>query len=91
MGRCVWFAQPAGTFFFSTQRLWLVHSPIFGVIVVSPAWVAGCPSIVEVCIRKAGARRDADGCFRSGTIRHVEDMLEQLPAQVVYLLPFFKP
>jgi glycosidase len=61
-----------------------------GVIVVSPAWVVGCPSLVEVCARKVGAGIE-DGRFRSGRLAEVTRQLESLPADIVYLLPFSKP
>lgn len=61
-----------------------------GVIVCSPASVRGCPSIAEVCIRKYGSAVQ-DGAFRSGRIRDLADDLENIPAEVIYLLPFFLP
>jgi hypothetical protein len=41
-----------------------------GVLVVSPAWVREGPSIIEVCVRKAGARQQG-GRF-SGTFTHLQ-------------------
>ena len=61
------------------------------VIVVSPAWVADGPSVLEVCVRKTGASIGPDGRFRSGRFTAVTAQLEGLPGHVVYLLPFFKP
>jgi glycosidase len=61
-----------------------------GVIVVSPDWVRQCPVIAEVCARKVGAWIEG-GKFHSGKLREVTCRLEQVPAEVIYLLPFFKP
>ena len=61
-----------------------------GVVVVSPEWVRDCPVVAELCARKVGASVD-NGDFRSGRLRDVTAMLEQVPADVVYLLPFFRP
>lgn len=61
-----------------------------GVIVVSPEWIARCPSIMEVCVRKTGARLEG-GKFRSGRFACLRAELKDLPAEVAYLLPFFKP
>ncbi|MEW6754230.1 MAG: hypothetical protein AB1505_25095 [Candidatus Latescibacterota bacterium] len=61
-----------------------------GVVVVSPQWVADCPSLAEVCARKVGASLIC-GEFHSGKLRAVTATLEEIPADVVYLLPFFKP
>ena len=61
-----------------------------GVIVVSPGWIADAPTVTEVCLRKVDARR-RNGTFESGRIRHLTVRLEQLPTDVVYLLPFFLP
>ena len=61
-----------------------------GVIVVSPGWVADAPSVTEVCLRKVDAV-DMGGQFTSGRINHLTARLEQLPTQVIYLLPFFRP
>jgi len=60
-----------------------------GVIVVSPAWVRERPSVMEVCARKTGARLTG-GSFGSGRLSWVADHLEEMPVDVVYLLPFFK-
>jgi len=61
-----------------------------GVLVVSPLTVQECPSIAEVCIRKYGASVK-DGVFRSGRIKNLSEDLENIPAEVIYLLPFFVP
>jgi hypothetical protein len=61
-----------------------------GVIVVSPDWVRQGPVVAEVCIRKVGARTEA-GLFRSGRIADVTRELEAIAADVVYLLPFYRP
>ena len=60
------------------------------VVVVSPAWVQDCPSILEMCARKAGARVD-DGAFQSGRFTEITRGLADLPADIVYLLSFFEP
>ena len=61
-----------------------------GTIAIAPDWVSRCPSVVEVCVRKVGAAVGREG-FRSGRFKDVTAELERLPAEVVYLLPFFKP
>ena len=61
-----------------------------GVVVVSPEWVLDCPVVAEICARKVGAAV-VNGHFRSGRLRDVTAMLEQVPADVIYLLPFFRP
>jgi len=61
-----------------------------GVICASPDWVRTCPSIAEVCVRKTGARLE-DGRFISGTFSAVTEQLDQIPADIIYLLPFFEP
>lgn len=61
-----------------------------GVVVVSPHWLSRCPSLMEVCVRKVGARLE-DGQFRSGGFAHLTAQLDEVPAEVIYLLPFFKP
>ena len=61
-----------------------------GVIVVSPEWVRNCPSIAEVCPRKVGAKIEK-GKFRSGRLSEITRHLQSIPADVIYLLPFFKP
>ena len=60
------------------------------VIAVSPDWVAACPPVMEVCVRKVGARFER-GRFASGRFADVTAELEAMPAEVIYLLPFFKP
>ncbi len=76
-----------------TRRQWVGLSDLAdnrnGVIVVSPTWVRDCPVIAEVCAGKIGARLVA-GKFHSGTLREVTAALPDIPAQVVYLLPFFR-
>ncbi len=61
-----------------------------GVMVISPERVRRCPSVTEVCVRKVGAKREGEA-FESGTFRDVEAMLEEMPTDVIYLLPFFEP
>lgn len=61
-----------------------------GVVVVSPQWLSRCPSLMEVCVRKVGARLEG-GQFHSGRFTHLTALLDELPIDVVYLLPFFKP
>ena len=79
----------------SAEKRWLSVDQIAEtpdlVIVVSPAWVADCPSVLEVCVRKTGASLGPGGRFRSGRFNAVTDQLERLPGRVLYLLPFFKP
>jgi hypothetical protein len=58
--------------------------------VVSPEWVRHQPTVAEICIRKVGAQSIA-GRFQSGRLRQVTALLPRIPAEVVYLLPFFKP
>jgi len=76
------------------QKSWVPISAMAdnrdGVIVVSPAWVQARPSVMEVCARKAGARLTGRS-FRSGRLSWVTDHLEEMPVDVVYLLPFYKP
>jgi hypothetical protein len=62
-----------------------------GVLVVSPAWVAEAPSMMEVCLRKLHAGVDEDGNFHSGHIQHLTAIVAELPVDVIYLLPFFRP
>lgn len=62
-----------------------------GVITISPERIRQCPSITEVCVRKVGARIDADGQFVSGRFCNVTARLEDMTTDVVYLLPFFEP
>jgi len=52
--------------------------------------VRSSPVIAEICARKVGATL-TNGTFRSGKLRDVTAMLEQIPADVIYLLPFFRP
>ncbi|MCZ6635640.1 MAG: hypothetical protein O7G87_19765 [bacterium] len=61
-----------------------------GLIAVSPDWVRGCPSVTELCVRKVGASVQ-NGRFVSGTFRAAMNVLEDVPTDVVYLLPFFEP
>ena len=61
-----------------------------GLVVVSPRWVREGLVVAEVCTRKVGARVEG-GCFRSGTFAALTDRLEEIPADVIYLLPFFRP
>lgn len=61
-----------------------------GVIVVSPESVRECPSLMEICIRKYGARTE-NGKFVSGGIRNVTKDICNIPVDVLYILPFFEP
>ena len=61
-----------------------------GIIVVSPEWVRKGPTIAEVCVRKVGARIDG-GRFRSGRLAELTRHLDAIPADVIYMLPFFRP
>jgi len=61
-----------------------------GTIVVSPETVRRCPSVVEVCLRKCGARFSKN-TFVSGGFRHLTRRLDRMPGDIVYLLPFFLP
>ncbi len=62
-----------------------------GVIVVSPEIIRQRPSVTEVCVRKVGAKVDANGQFVSGRFVDVTACLENMVTDVVYLLPFFEP
>jgi len=61
-----------------------------GVVVVSPEWVREGPTVAEVCVRKVGAKVEG-GRFRSGRLAELTQRLEDIPADVIYLLPFFRP
>ena len=61
-----------------------------GIIVVSPDWVCKGPTVAEVCVRKVGACV-AEGRFRSGRLADLTRHLDAIPADVIYLLPFFRP
>ena len=61
-----------------------------GIIVVSPEWVRQGPTIYEVCARKVGAEVEKDR-FRSGRLAELTRRLDAIPADVIYLLPFFRP
>ena len=61
-----------------------------GVVVVSPEWVRKGPTVAEVCVRKVGAEVE-QGRFRSGRLAELTRRLEDIPADVIYLLPFFRP
>jgi hypothetical protein len=61
-----------------------------GVVVVSPLWLSRCPPLMEVCVRKVGARLEG-GQFLSGRFAHLTARLDELPVDLIYLLPFFKP
>ena len=61
-----------------------------GIIVVSPEWVRQGPTIYEVCARKVGAEVEKDR-FRSGRLADLTRRLDAIPADVIYLLPFFRP
>lgn len=77
-----------------TDEEWLRLSDIApndsGVIVVSPQWVRCGPTIAEVCVRKVGAEVEK-GRFRSGRLADLTRYLDAIPADVIYLLPFFRP
>jgi len=60
------------------------------VLVVIPASVLDCPSFMEICVRKYGARVEKKKFF-SGKLKNVTDDLENIPADVLYLLPIFEP
>lgn len=79
---------------FDRSKAWVsindISQNVDGVIAVSPASVVSCPSLTEVCIRKVGAGVDG-GRFQSGRIASLTDRLEDIPTDVVYLLPFFEP
>ena len=76
------------------QKEWVGLSQVArnqdGVIVVSPQWLSYCPSLMEVCLRKVGARLEG-GHFCSGRFAYLTAQLDQLPVDVIYLLPFFQP
>ena len=61
-----------------------------GVVVVSPEWVRKGPTISEVCVRKVGAEVEG-GRFHSGQLAELTRRLDAIPADVIYLLPFFRP
>lgn len=61
-----------------------------GIVVVSPLSVAKNPSVVEVCLRKCGARL-VEGAFVSGGFKQATRCLKGIPGDVLYLLPFFLP
>ena len=57
---------------------------------VSPQWVRQGPTIAEVSARKVDAWVE-EGDFRSGTLADITRRLAEIPADVIYLLPFFRP
>ena len=59
-------------------------------MVVSPQWVRRGPTIAEVCVRKVDARIEGGG-FCSGSFAALTRRLDEIPADVVYLLSFFRP
>lgn len=61
-----------------------------GVLVAVPEFVKKCPSVMEICLRKYGARVDG-GNFISGNIETLSGDIENIPADILYLLPFFEP
>ena len=61
-----------------------------GAVVVSPQWVRQGPTIAEVSARKVDAWVE-EGDFRSGTLADITRRLAEIPADVIYLLPFFRP
>jgi glycosidase len=79
---------------FEPSKAWIsindISLNVDGVIAVGPEHVRECPSVAEVCVRKVGAKV-RDGQFVSGRIASLTAILEQIPADVIYLLPFFEP
>lgn len=75
-------------------KQWTAINEIFdnrdGLLVVSPGGVRECSSIMEVCPRKYGATIQ-NGVFHGGTIKNISSDLENIPCDVIYLLPFFEP
>ncbi len=62
-----------------------------GVIVVIPPRISECPSLMEVCVRKYGASVDGEGRFVSGKLDNVTEDMENIPVDIIYLLPVFLP
>lgn len=62
-----------------------------GVVVVIPPRIARCPSVMEVCARKYGASLDAEGRFVSGKLNNITEDIENIPVDIIYLLPVFLP
>lgn len=81
--------------FFDPSKAWISVNDIAhnrdGVLTISPACIQQRPTITEVCVRKVGAKVDADGQFVSGRFCDVTACLENIVTDVVYLLPFFEP
>lgn len=60
-----------------------------GALAVSPFSVLDCPSVMEICVRKYGARMEK-GKFVSGCFANVTNDIQNIPADIIYLLPFFE-
>ncbi|HOX27901.1 MAG TPA: alpha-amylase family glycosyl hydrolase, partial [bacterium] len=60
------------------------------VIVVTPRKIRACPSLMEICVRKYGAGM-SKGRFVSGKFANVTRDMENIPVNVLYMLPFFEP
>jgi len=81
--------------FFDPSKAWISVNDIAhnrdGVLTISPECIRQRPTITEVCVRKVGAKVDADGQFVSGRFCDVTACLDDMVTDVVYLLPFFEP
>ncbi|HOY63764.1 MAG TPA: hypothetical protein PK745_11370 [bacterium] len=60
-----------------------------GTLSVSPSRVLDCPSVMEICVRKYGARIE-NGKFVSGCFADVTRDIQNIPADIIYLLPIFE-
>lgn len=78
----------------SMEKKWIAANDIAlqrdEVLVAVPGYINNCPSVMEICVRKYGASIK-NGNFVSGTIRNITEDLENIPANILYLLPFFEP
>lgn len=78
----------------SMEKKWIAVNDIAHqrdeVLVVVPEYIKSCPSVMEICVRKYGASI-VGGNFVSGTIRNITNDLKNIPADILYLLPFFEP
>jgi len=76
------------------EKSWIAVNDIAhhrdGIIVVSPLHIKSCPSVMEISVRKYGAKIN-QGEFVSGRIADVTRDIENIPVDVLYLLPFFEP
>lgn len=61
-----------------------------GLLVAVPQYVKTCPSFMEICVRKYGAKIE-NGRFVSGKLENITADMENIPVDVLYLLPFFEP